>query len=68
MVIRDSLLDFPLHPLLPFMVTMATLAHSDYTHPAIRGFIVTMAHSDYVRPTIRGFMVTMAAPTGGNGS
>jgi hypothetical protein len=43
MVIRDSLLDFPLHPLLPFMVTIATLAHSDYACPAIRGFMVIMA-------------------------
>jgi hypothetical protein len=43
MVIRDSLLDFPLHPFLPFMVTIATLVHRDYARPAIRGFMVTMA-------------------------
>jgi hypothetical protein len=30
MAIRDSLLDFPLHPLLPFMATMGTLAGSNY--------------------------------------
>jgi hypothetical protein len=29
MAIRDSLLDFPLHPLLPFMVTMATPLHGN---------------------------------------
>jgi hypothetical protein len=37
MGIRDVLLDFPLHALLPFMVTMATRCG------AVTGFMVTMA-------------------------
>jgi hypothetical protein len=43
MVIKDSPLDFPLHPLLPFMVTMANSDAQRLQHMAIRGFMVTMA-------------------------
>jgi hypothetical protein len=43
MVIRDSPLDFPLHPLLPFMITMSNSGAQQLQRWAIRGFMVTMA-------------------------
>jgi hypothetical protein len=72
MVMRDSLLNFPLHPLLHFMVTMATLEHSNYGTWWLQASwlpwqLPRMAIGDFpFHPPPSSFpLITMSTPTGG---